>query len=123
MNIQLSYAFNDARDFSPKGNPIPLYALARQGIAFDRGNFARVTNEMMRFFTGVTISSIDSNAVGLIVPVFNIIAPTFTLATGAIIFTPSNDHQVHLDMISHTNVTIVEYGQHLANLYFLPLAS
>ena len=124
MLLELSYSNDDAKFRSQKSNPIPLYALQRQGKDFTKGCSAQVTSgNYQRFFAGFSILAMEPNVIGLIVPITNLQCPTLTMVTGATVITADSRNPVYMDMICHSGFTIVDYGQHLANLYLIPLAS
>lgn len=122
MLLELSYTNEDARSRSQKSNPIPLYAFQIQGLAFTRGmNTQATSNSAKRVYAGFSLKSLEPNVIGLIVPIVNLQCPTLTMVTGAKVITVNEP--VYMDMICHDGFTVIDYGQYLANLYFINLAN
>lgn len=122
MILELRYTNEDARMRSQKSNPVPLYAFQKQGFEFPKGSGTQVTStDIQRLYAGFTIVALEPNTIGLIIPVVNVRAPTLTIVTGTSVVTLNQP--IFMDMICHNGFTVVDYGQHLANLYFMPLSN
>lgn len=115
MDINIRYDNPDAQVQSLRGNPIKLFAFGVQGHDFTPGSSMQIGRSPVRFYTGVTITSLNPNTFGLLVPVHD---SEFSIATGATVFTPNN-LPISLNMLALGGSNIIEYGTHIANLYFL----
>ena len=119
MSLVITYSNADAQQWSKKGAVIPLYAFALQGVPFTQGNVFQVgSGKISRFYTGVTLNSLPPNTYGLIVPHVNYSAIAFTMVHGSKVI-QGDPNPISLDMVCISGSTLVEYGQHIADLYFI----
>lgn len=114
MNIR--YTLPDAERLSPRGNPIPLFALGVQGQCFNKGDAMPLNNTSIIYFnTGVLLHYGDN--FGIVMTYRNLEQPGLVISGGSFVVPKVDRYPIMIPMASN-GISLVEYGQQIAELYF-----
>jgi hypothetical protein len=117
--VRLDYSITEAQQLSRKGNPVPLFALGIQGMKFARGETMPLgTSSIVRFNTGVILTNPDTTVFAVVMSKQDTDQSNITLAGGSFVLPRSNQFPILIPMTS-ISTSLVEYGTHIADLYFL----
>ena len=120
--MRVQYTIPEAAQLSREGNPIPLYALGVQGVAFSHGQTMLLNSTTVLLFnTGVLLNFSDPNVIAVAMSVMNPTKLGLSISGGAIILPKTNTFPIMLPMTGNGSI-MIEYGTHLADLCFLKAA-